>query len=251
MRDRIYHHGIRSTDTRTGRIFAGLFLLVIGAFLVAKESGFFFPSWLFSWQMLLIVIGLFIGLKKQFRNPGWIAPIAVGTFFLLDDFFPDLTIRRYFLPFGIIFVGLLLILRSKNHTNWRGRWDNYDPLNNDTSNTQDADINIDRLNESVVFGNIKKNVLSKIFKGGEVSVVFGSAEIDLTKAEIVQNIKLELNSVFGSIRLIVPPHWQVKTESTAVLGSIDDNRPNTTITSEHILTLEGNAVFGGIEIRSY
>jgi predicted membrane protein len=114
-----------------------------------------------------------------------------------------------------------------------------------------SDTFTDSIRETAVFGNIRKAVIAKNFVGGEVSSVFGSAEINLMQADIQNQASLELNAVFGSIRLIVPAHWQVKMETSAVLGGIEDKRAKHAIYSDKVLLLEGNAVFGGIQIESY
>ena len=74
---------------------------------------------------------------------------------------------------------------------------------------------------------------------------------EVIRSEIVYTPpKLELNAVFGSIRLIVPSHWQLKMENNAVLGGVEDKRPQHSIYSDKIMYLEANAVFGGIQIMT-
>ena len=65
-----------------GHIWTGMFLLVIGGLALARSMGVPVPNWLFSWQMLVIAIGLFIGFRKGFRDGGWFVPVIVGGFFL-------------------------------------------------------------------------------------------------------------------------------------------------------------------------
>jgi hypothetical protein len=49
-----------------GHIWMGLFLLAIGGLALARSMGVPVACMVFSWQMLLIAIGLFIGFKKGF-----------------------------------------------------------------------------------------------------------------------------------------------------------------------------------------
>jgi predicted membrane protein len=105
-----------------------------------------------------------------------------------------------------------------------------------------------------VFGGVKKNVVSKNFKGGEINNVFGGSEINLTQADFTGIITLEINNVFGGTKLIVPSHWQLKSEITAVMGGVEDRRniqPNSGIVPDKILIINGNTFFGGIDIRNY
>lgn len=259
----------RQNSQNSGPI-VGLVFLLVGGILISRAVGVPVPEFIISWQMLLITIGVSIGLASRFRNPGFVFPIIIGTIFLLRDYFPGILPPEFILPSVFIFVGIFLIFKPRG---WRKNLpENLDitsttttndeiiqgePALQYTSNTNffssgstDATI-ADRLEETAVFGNIRKTLISKNFIGGEVSTVFGSAEINLLQADIQQSARLEINAVFGSIRLIVPTHWQVKMKTAAVLGGIEDKRPKHAIYSDKILLLEGNAVFGGIQIESH
>src|SRR5450432_236870 len=108
-----------------GRVWTGLFLLVIGGALLLDQMGFPFPDWLFNWHMLLIIIGLFVGLRSNFHGAAWLILILVGSFYMAKDTYPGLPVDRYVWPAVMIGVGLLFILRP-HHRSWRdrGRWRN-------------------------------------------------------------------------------------------------------------------------------
>ncbi|MBD0285914.1 MAG: hypothetical protein ICV79_10905, partial [Flavisolibacter sp.] len=46
----------------SGRIWTGLFILIIGVAALLKSFFFPVPDWMFTWQMLLIILGFFIGI---------------------------------------------------------------------------------------------------------------------------------------------------------------------------------------------
>jgi hypothetical protein len=103
-----------------------------------------------------------------------------------------------------------------------------------------------------IFGNIKKLVYSKNFKGGDIVSIFGGAEINLSHADFKGNIVIEVVQIFGGTKLIIPPHWQVRSEMVAVFGGIDDKRPpQPNYDAEKVVILNGTTFFGGIEIKSY
>ncbi|MEJ7677198.1 MAG: LiaF domain-containing protein [Segetibacter sp.] len=81
----------------------------------------------------------------------------------------------------------------------------------------------------------------------------GGAEINLTQADIQDRAVIEATQIFGGTKIIVPPHWNVKSEVIAVFGGIDDKRPMQAgnLNPEKTLVLRGISVFGGIDIRSY
>ena len=239
-----------------GKVFAGILVVAVGAVLLSKQLGVEYPHWLFSWKMLLIAIGLFIGFKHSFRNFKGIIPIIIGLAFLMEDFFPNMEISMYFWPIMLMVIGLIIIFkpRKSHHDKWR-RWKNEHRakwegcFENRGFNSSD-----DQLDTVAIFGSVKKNIISKDFKGGEVTCVFGGAVINLSQADINGKVELEVNTVFGGAKIIVPQNWEIQTsELVTVMGGIDDKRPqqNTAMSSDKILVLKGSAVFGGIEILNY
>ena len=101
-----------------GHVFSGLLLLAAGGLLLASRMGAPIPGWLFNWYTLLIVIGLFIGIKSNFRNPGWVIMCTIGGFFLLDDVVPGYNLHNYILPFILITIGAYFLMRPRG--DWRG-----------------------------------------------------------------------------------------------------------------------------------
>jgi len=241
-----------------GKVFAGILVVAIGALLLAREMGATLPHWLFSWKMLLIAIGLFVGFKHSFRNFSWVVLILIGGAFLIEDFFPGTEIHTFFWPIMLMFIGLMIIFKPRRRWNGGryGRWNESRHAKWDTKHVyrEGSNSSDDMLDTVSVFGGIKKNIISKDFKGGEVNCYFGGAEINLSQADINGTVILELNTVFGGAKLIVPPHWQVQSSDlVAVMGGIDDKRPqqNVSLNSDKVLVLKGTAVFGGIEILNY
>ncbi len=232
---------------KNGRYVFGIMLIIVGGLLFAAKAGFLIPHWIFSWPMILIAVGFAVGVSQRFKGTGWIWPMAIGAFFLAERAFPNFFPREFFWPVFMVVAGLVLVLGPRRFgKGWNNTMGASETEEQTASNTSGAD----KLDESTVFGTVRKFVISKNFRGGEVSTVFGSAEINLLQADFDTPPKLELNAVFGSIRLIVPSHWQLKMENNAVLGGVEDKRPQHSIYSDKIMYLEANAVFGGIQIMT-
>lgn len=237
-----------------GRILAGLIILGIGVTLFLRKIGYFIPDWVISWKMLLIVIGLFIGFKHGFVRMGWIFPVLIGFAFLIGDIFPNLAFQHFILPAVFIAIGLYMIFRPKRTSRYCGdyghhhhnKWSGFGS-SGPVEGTPD-----DRVEVTSVFGGIKKNIISKDFKGGEINSVFGGSEINMMQADINGRVELEANQIFGGTKLIIPSIWQVHSEMTAVMGGIEDRRPVALSTDPNkVLVLKGTCVLGGLEIVSY
>ena len=253
-----------------GRIWAGLFLLLFGGLLLLKTLNLiFFPAWFFTWPMFLIAIGLFTGVRHGFRGGFWIILLLVGGLFLMNQIDPTLHLNRFIAPIVIIGVGLMFILRPKK-CNWR-RWkqdhERWKQHHESKLEQTGADSNPDKesvydsssgdrrdfLDVTTVFGGVKKNVLSKSFKGGDIVSFMGGSEIDLTQADFTGRVKIDATNIFGGTKLIVPPTWDVQSEVVAIFGGVDDKRQisGVNIDPNKVLILDGTCMFGGIEIRSF
>lgn len=252
-----YWNQIEKTHRR-GKILGGLVVLSAGVLFLLREMGFWLPEWLFTWQMLLITIGLFVGFKHSFRKMSWFVLVLIGSAFMVQEFVPGLEISRFLWPIIFIIIGLYMIVKPRrNHAEkWKQCQQRYQ--HKYRHHYQQAGANYgdtaDHLETSAVFGSVKKNIISKDFKGGEINAVFGGAEINLSQADFQNSVKLEINAVFGGARLIIPPNWEIKSEMSAVLGSVEDKRPimrDVVNPEPKILILSGSAVFGGIEINSF
>jgi predicted membrane protein len=243
-----------TTSTGNGRVWTGIFILIIGVAALLRTFYQPFPNWLFTWQMLLIALGLFIGIRHNFRGGAWFILILIGGIFLLDDFFPDLVDARFIWPVALIALGLFIIFNPRRR-NWQGseQGKEGDEKGAFIHFDDKAGAEEDMLDSTSIFGGVKKNVLSKDFKGGDIVNIMGGSEINLSQADINGRAILEVTQIFGGTKIIVPPHWDVKPEMAAIFGGIEDKRKMAQVSIDHtkVLILKGTSVFGGIEVKSF
>jgi predicted membrane protein len=258
-------------DHKRGRVFGGILIIIVGVLFLMRASGIEFPRWLFSWKTLLIGIGLVIGFKHNFKRSSWIFPVIIGTVFLLIDFVPELPIRHYAWPILIIIGGIFFIFRSNTwdrEKNWRryNKSYRYQTGGMNTEQFQQATevkhSNIfdytttsqDSIYSSAIFAGIKKNIISKDFKGGKISNVFGGTEINLSQADMKDRAILTINQALGGTTLIIPANWEVQTDVDSIMGSVEDKRPlynQNLIENRKVLIIRGTTFMGGIEIKGY
>jgi predicted membrane protein len=248
---------------RNNNRWVGLLLLLVGAVLLLRQTGYPVPYWIFSWQMILILVGLFIGIRHGFKDFSWLIMILVGFVFLSDDIWPGIKIKQYAIPVIVIAVGLLFFLSPRrmcggNRRMFRRRFGGFEghpsarnefaeaiPYEGDKSLETEVDI-------VSIFSGVKKRVLSKQFKGGDITCVFGGAELNLTNADFISPVVLDVTMIFGGTKLIVPANWELRSEVAAIFGGIDDKRPQPSATvPEKTIILKGTLMFGGVEVNSY
>jgi hypothetical protein len=258
-----------------GKATAGLILLAVGCVLLLREFNLFLiPDNLVLWPLWLVGWGLFIGSRSNFQKPSSYALLAIGIVLLIGNNVPHGA--GIIWPMMIIGFGLWLILRRRNRTDgdywnakyghkwdWRAHSNPADP-NNPLADATYTEVppggaktyppsGDDYLDAVSVFGGIKKTILSKDFKGGEIVNVFGGAELDFTQADINGRVIIDITQIFGGTKIIVPSHWQVVSDIAAVFAGFDDKRMRTTAApnSEKILVLKGVSIFAGVDIRSF
>ena len=251
-----------NSNTKSGKAFGGLILIVIGAGLLLRQFDFdFFPYWLFSWPMILIAVGLFDGSRHGFQRPGPIILLGLGSIFLFNRL--DVGFHLPIWPLFIIGAGVWLLLRRSN-SDLIGKSDNWDkrvvfegdekkPVNFDNQEDTGYSHAYDKIDSISVFGGVKKNIVSKNFVGGEIINFFGGTDINLMQADFKGRIVVEVVQVFGGTKMIVPANWVVHSEMVAVFGGIDDKRPPQVIADQkdRVLIIRGTSIFGGISIRSF
>jgi predicted membrane protein len=244
---------------RRQHILTGLFVLAIGAVLLMRQTGVDFPFWFFTWPVLLIAVGVVGGLKNGFRPGGWLIVLAVGGIFLADQLIPGVDIKKFAWPLLIMAVGLWIIVKPKTHHRHFGRrWrDRYRERWNDNpamfNNTQEQGDSNDFLDTTSIFGGVNKVILSKNFKGGDITNFMGGTEINLTQADIPGRITIDTTNFFGGTKIIIPPTWDVQSDIVAIFGGVDDKRQMISQNPDpsKVIHLSGVCIFGGIEIRSF
>lgn len=242
----------------SSNIWTGIFILLIGVALLVKVSVPDIPHWLFSWKTFLIALGIFLGFKHGFKGPAWLILMLVGGAFLARDMYPSLPIRQYIWPSLLVIIGAIMILRPK-----RSPWECNDTNKNKKKNTsgiEEATVvdethnhKEDHINSTCIFSGSKKIIISKNFKGGDVVTIFGGTELDFSQADMTKPVALEVTTILGGTKLIIPSNWEIKSEAVMIFGGIEDKRRMQTITGEpeRTLILKGTVLFGGIEIKSY
>jgi predicted membrane protein len=224
----------------------GFSLVGAGVLLILGRMGFIpgeYMEYIFSWQSLLIVLGL-IGLLGERNSLVFsLLLIITGGFFLATDIFTiSVEAQKLFWPVLLVIAGLLIILKRKSYDKWSKKFKNGEQVNSDF------------FKRDYVFGGGKNFITSNEFSGGNVSVVFGGCELDLTEAGLAEGTHiLELSAVFGGVSILVPRTWNVEVQVTGVLGGFSDERKYYSpdeIDLTRKLIIKGSAVFGGGELKN-
>jgi len=234
---------------KSGRahLLLGIVLMFLGLFLIADLADIIpwrLRDFLFTWQALLIFIGLVFLSNKENKGTGIIL-IVVGSFFLFPRMIhvPDYW-RSLFWPAMLIIIGLVVIFGSRRHSGGGTYFGGH----------KGRASNEDWLDDVSVFGGGDRIINSQQFQGGKVTHIFGGSKLDFSRAKLAPGRNnLEVVMIFGGTKMILPESWDVKVEVTSVFGGFSDKRIRSIVVTEsdRSLHITGVNVFGGGEIVNY
>lgn len=222
-------------------IFVGGIIIAVGLSLLLDNLGIIrlHDIWQY-WPVLLIVWGVSHILTRN-TGPGYIwggVVALVGALLLLDNL--DILYFNVHLiwPMIIIAAGVGMLLHALEHQRF---WGGGPPPSSD-SITQGA----------AIFGNNRRRIDSQDFRGAEAHTVFGEVVFDLRSAAMtVDQAVIDVNVVFGAVKIFVPQTWLVQVKAASVFGGIEDKtlppRPDPN-TKTPRLVITGNVVFGAINL---
>jgi len=270
-----------------GSIAFGVIILGIGLVLLFRKFGLYIPDWVLTWPMILIAVGTYTLISQQFKSFFGSVVLFIGVYFLLKrEFDLDLGLDQFIWPVGLIALGIYLILHKKKEykvmeealKNWEGSRKNKPDVQNsekiesaevvedkNASKEQSAKAPdsgfvratgtafLDRINESVIFSGVNRKLMTKNFQGGKATVIFGGLDLDLSQVDFTGVATLDLEVGFGGVKLIIPPHWDVRTEVSNIAAGLEDKRMfrEGGVDTNKVLILKGTLLFSGLEIKSF
>jgi len=232
---------------KRGHLILGVALVLFGIAIITNLLGIGslnFRNIVFSWQMLLIVLGIIFVSSSDSKPTGYIL-MAVGGFFMIPRIFNDLsdTWGSLFWPVMLIVLGLVVIFNRGKGSSISGR-----------RSRDRSDSNEDYLDDVAIFGGGDKNVHSQNFKGGKITHIFGGSKYDFTNVVLAEGTHdLELIMIFGGTKLIVPEGWDIQLEMTSIFGGFSDKRTRSIVVTDpdRTLVIRGINLFGGGDILNY
>ena len=222
------------------RAVLGLLLVIVGFVLIAANFNLFPFGWrhiVFSWQALLIVIGLFFLLSREAHATGWIL-IGIGGFFLIPRLWDvPWGWQGLFWPALLLGLGAILIVRGV------------------TRRKEPIDSSPDYIDDVSIFGGGDRVISSQTFKGGRVTAVFGGSKYNMTHAQLAKGRnEIDIFTMFGGCKFIIPAEWEVRIEVSSIFGGFSDKRAlrrDDPRDPSKELVIKGIAIFGGGDVVSF
>lgn len=227
---------------RGGMITGGILVLIGLAFLLDHMGIISIGNPFRFWPLAIVLVGLLNFISDRRAWGGLL--MFVGVILQLNELGYTHFGWAQLWPMMLIALGLFVFWGSLE-----GRRKRTD------STTADSDPRT-TLNEAVVFGGLERRMTSQDFQGGDVTTIFGGAELDLTEANMqAKEATLAITAIFGGVEIRVPPTWQVAFRGAPIFGGIEDKTRTARVedpanSNLKVLIITGAVIFGGLEIKN-
>lgn len=247
---------------------AGILLILAGLTVFAKNFGIIDIRWheIFSWQLVLIIVGMFLLCGRDTQRAGWLL-MAIGVFFWVVEFV-DLseTLRKLIWPAVLMVGGLVLIIgRKRPNSVSNGNGNNYASTYDAENSNINANANeayssepyadgpsahSSRIELSTVLSNRTYKPTTPYITGGRAHGVMATTNINLSDAQLEGNsATIEVSGFMHTCNITVPANWRVHLNVSTVMGSATDLRPTATpAESAPLLVVMGSLTMGACRI---
>lgn len=239
-----------ASSRKSGKFLVAALFIAAGVLLLARNLGWITYQLfdvLVSWQMLLIVLGIYMMAKRAFIRG--LVLFAIGVYFLTPHVgWLPVNVNAILLPVILVAIGLAFIFKSGHGK--QGPWKDHRKGENMTSAEYNSADGI--LRSRNTFSGIRQVVLDEVFRGGTIQNLFGGTAVDLRRTTIPQGeTYIDVECTFGGIEIYVPSEWKVVFRCNTCLGGCEDKRPVDGVADQtRLLLIRGDITFGGIIIKS-
>ena len=221
------------------KLVVGVAIIVAGLVLTLDNLGLIEAHTIFKlWPLVLVVMGI-AKLRQEGGGgglSGWF--LVLGGCFLLLFTFARGHVAEALAPMLVVAVGILIVTKAlKQH---RG-------ISPELARSEDF------LQGTAIFGGFKRRVLTQVFKGGELTAIFGGYEVDLRQAALDSGqARIDVFVMFGGGEIRVPDGWEISNRATAMFGALNDSTHHGPSPAEGRprLVITGLILFGGTEVKS-
>jgi predicted membrane protein len=218
------------------RYWIGSLLIVLGLGALLDQMYFFnFGHWLsMLWPLAVILLGVLYLLTRETTTFGSILVTVFGTVMLLFTLgLANANILDLLWPTLLILAGVYFIF-------WMGR------------RPGSAINSSDFIQLFAVFSGPEVRLTTANFKGGNVTALFGGANIDLRESKLPpEGALVELTAAFGGITLFVPEEWKLEMTGLPLFGGWSNKSALHSIAPEApTLRLRCLAFCGGIDVKN-
>lgn len=223
---------------RINSIVWGLALLAVSAVLILNAFGMtdieiFFDGW---WTLFIIVPSV-VGLFNDHDKTANIIGLLIGIFLLLacQNILDFDILWKLIVPVIIAVIGIKMIFGGIGIN--RGFIKNIEAKGDDIKTAFAAFTGQD-----ITFDN-------EIFRGAEITAVFGGIKCDLRNAVFEGDTVINACCIFGGADIFLPDNVNIKVNSNSLFGGVDNKKHKNSNDNIYTVYLNGTCIFGGVDVK--
>ena len=234
-----------SRNNATTQVVIGLFAIAVGLLFLLDSLGWVDLDFrLHIWPTALMFFGVLKLVQTRSRS-GMIvggALVAIGGLVLLKETGLIYISWRSLWPLLLIAAGLAVVFKPRIRSS----------IFESIGQTINKDGSDSAVNVTSIMGAYTNRITTPDFRGGEVTVVMGGADLDLRQSSINGDAVLNVFSLFGGITIKVPIDWAVQLEGTPIMGGFEEKTVPSGVAgvANKRLIIRGYVIMGGLEVRN-
>lgn len=226
-------------NNRSRNMLWGLLFIVLGVGYAGNalwnwNFSIFFPGW---WTLFIIIPCLSSMLQSGVKVGNSIG-LMIGVLFFISNYFDLDFLGKLIVPIALVIVGLVIIFGNS-----------FSRRDSDKNTYKDNDVHYEGYISEMraIFSSKSNNYNNEVFRGVDVSAIFGNVRLDLKSADIVDESIIEIFTIFGSVDIYAPDDIEIIVSQIPIIGGVNYNQ-NTNNTTMKIY-VNATCVLGGVNIR--
>ena len=245
----------------------GLVIIIAGLLMTADNLNWFEAGRILRFWPLGVVLAGALKFAQSPASSGRLFGgliVFVGMMLTAEHTFGwNVEVEDWWLPAGLIGIGVLVILRAQNPPPPKPRplpdgdtppvFGQSGPVIAGKSGfggspaTLSADSSV---SEVAIWAGKQRRNTSSMFRRGDLTAIMGGIELDLRGASTANGeAVIDLFVMWGGIEIWVPPDWAVSNEVGLLMAGAEDKSTGTQA-ARHRLVVRGFAIMGGVEIKT-
>ena len=235
----------KTSSPLTSRSIFGLIIVTIGVLLTLDNLGLVEIGDLWQyWPAILVLIGVAkLSAGTTAGRGGGLFWLAAGLLLLVPVVFEEVEwedIWRFW-PVVLIVLGISMVARSFSDRR---------PLVPVAVVVVAPPPAAGEVRAIACLSTVRRTIEEPEFRGGDLTAVLGSCQIDLTRAGLAaEGAVIEIFAFWGGIELRIPEDWALDLQASVLMGGIED-KTQSQDSSAPRLVVKGLALMGGLEVRN-
>lgn len=251
-----------------GQVLVGVAVVLMGCLFLLDNLGIAdINVRMHFWPALLIIFGA-MKLSQARTTAGYVVGgglLAFGCLMTLGSFGFIHFNGRALWPLALIVAGLAVVSRSAQGPRQSRRMRRRERVSLEKEREEpytrssfdvpprptmaQADDSDSIINITAVLASFTRRIVAADFRGGEITAVIGSCDLDLRQSVLIGEAVIDVFTVCGGITIRVPPDWTVILQGTPMLGGFEEKTVLPPDGSKRLI-IRGYAIVGGLEVRN-